>query len=457
MVVFCLFVAVNNGENYANLGLNPLRCPETDCRTIKLTLEVFLKKHSNTFFFKTLTGADATEENIKNCFNIISDCSFKGDDKKNRQIQDNDVFLFFYIGHGFVYSDNLFFANHDIELKDDQIHNGFSGEDFIEIIKNIKNKSVYFLDCCNAGKIIKTLVTDIPTNNEKRYIIASSPADATAYEKENSTILTSHLVETIKYLSQQKEKNEIKAWDIGCKIVELYKKDNERPMEPPQHGSGNFKIFELNSQKNKTKLFIAIITAALLIVTGIVLYKNAWLKPEVEQNKDTTSGGVNLVDSTLVPDTSNLEDTNDVNKKIKIIKIDTVPKSDTIIVYGTKPITYSNLKLEEGYNYRIIASGTVCWRGNDINYCSGPKGSAKSKGLKYTTKPPEKTVTLDDIVNNSKKYVDSLIIDGDVNKGNNLFFFIEDSQDNKVDTTAYGDNNGEYKIIIKKEKKSINK
>ena len=98
------------------------------------TLNIVAENIFDSIYIKTLVNESVIKENIQKCFKDIS-----------IKAQPNDVFVFFYAGHGIAHNKNeqntFYFINHNV-LQMEDIDNcekfGFSGEELVSSLKEIK-------------------------------------------------------------------------------------------------------------------------------------------------------------------------------------------------------------------------------------------------------------------------------------------------------------------------------
>ena len=121
-----------------------------DMRSFVDTLNIVAENIFDSIYIKTLVNESVIKENIQKCFKDIS-----------VKAKPNDVFIFFYAGHGIAHNKNeqnmFYFINHNVIQMED-IDNcekfGFSGEELISSLRGIKaNKQLSIIDACNSGAL----------------------------------------------------------------------------------------------------------------------------------------------------------------------------------------------------------------------------------------------------------------------------------------------------------------
>ena len=121
-----------------------------DMRSFVDTLNSVAANIFDSIYIKTLVNESVIKENIQKC---LKDISIKA--------SPNDVFVFFFAGHGIAHNKNeqniFYFINHNVMQMED-IDNcekfGFSGAELISSLKEIKaNKQLSIIDACNSGAL----------------------------------------------------------------------------------------------------------------------------------------------------------------------------------------------------------------------------------------------------------------------------------------------------------------
>ncbi len=156
------FVKQNQNNNKPNLYILGIGIDSYEKSTYNLnycvkdmksfidTLNIVAENIFDSIYIKTLVNESVIKENIQKCFKDIS-----------IKAQPNDVFVFFYAGHGIAHNKNeqntFYFINHNVIQMED-IDNcekfGFSHEELVSSLKEIKaNKQLSIIDACNSGAL----------------------------------------------------------------------------------------------------------------------------------------------------------------------------------------------------------------------------------------------------------------------------------------------------------------
>lgn len=144
--LYLLTVGINE---YKNSAYNLNYCVQ-DANAFRDTLLRVSKQLFNRTWVKTLTNEEANKANV---ISLLKEVGTKA--------QPQDVFLFFYAGHGIATesasSTEFFFVMYDLTQMTDSVNrviNGISGSEFKDILTTIQaNKQISIIDACNSGAL----------------------------------------------------------------------------------------------------------------------------------------------------------------------------------------------------------------------------------------------------------------------------------------------------------------
>lgn len=159
--LFALLIGINNYKNPKN-NLNYAR---DDAESVKNKLSEISTGIFNKTYIETLFDENATKENI---MKVLTDFSV--------QANPNDVFVFYYAGHGVMNSDHneseYYLIPHDVIQLHDKKENlqklAFSASEIKLFLSKIKaQKQLILLDACHSGGALKTLSSTRGAPEEK--------------------------------------------------------------------------------------------------------------------------------------------------------------------------------------------------------------------------------------------------------------------------------------------------
>jgi len=142
-----LFVLGVGIDEYKNSNYNLNYC-EKDMQSFLDALSIVSTQLYDSVFLSVIKNSNATKKNIIDSLEKISSKS-----------KTNDVFVFYYAGHGVAHnfegSNDFYFVTHDVTQIEDISNcalNGLSGGELKKILKNIRcQKQICIIDACNSG------------------------------------------------------------------------------------------------------------------------------------------------------------------------------------------------------------------------------------------------------------------------------------------------------------------
>jgi len=149
-----MYIVAIGIDNYKNIKYNLKYCTKdmnSFCEGIhSVSTELF-----DSIYVNKIENNNATRENVLNALANVSSLSTP-----------EDVFIFFYAGHGIGLENNettdFYFITHGVTQMTNIVNssaNGISGYEIKDYLKRIKaNKQILFLDACNSGTILDQFV-----------------------------------------------------------------------------------------------------------------------------------------------------------------------------------------------------------------------------------------------------------------------------------------------------------